>query len=110
MTERLIRDGRVAVLYSPGFGAGWSTWCQEDESARLAMTFDPQIADIVDQCQEDWQERARAIAQIKYPEAYLGGLKDLRVKWLPVGTQFRVTEYDGNEDIELNTAIDWITA
>jgi len=23
--EKLIRDGKVAVLYSPGYGAGWST-------------------------------------------------------------------------------------
>ena len=110
MTERLVRDGQVAVLHSPGFGAGWSTWCHGDDSVRLAMTFDPQIADIVDQGTADWQERAETIAKIKYPDAFLGGLKDLRVKWLPVGTQFRVTEYDGNEDIEINTEIDWITA
>ena len=109
MTERLIRDGRVAVLYSPGWGAGWSTW-EEDPDVRMAMLFDPQIADIRDQGAADWQERAQAIAQIKYPDSYLGGLMDLKVKWLPVGTQFRVTEYDGNEDIETNTEIDWITA
>ena len=110
MTERLVRDGRVAVLYSPGYGAGWSTWCHGDESVRLAMTFDPQIADIVDQGRTDWPRKAEAIAKIKYPDSYLGGLMDLQVRWLPVGTQFRVTEYDGNEDIEINTEIDWITA
>ena len=77
---------------------------------RLAMTFDPQIADIVDQGGREWQERAQVIAEIKYPDAYLGGLKDLRVKWLPLNTQFRVTEYDGDENIEINTEIDWITA
>ena len=109
-SDRLVRDGKVAVLYSPGYGAGWSTWCHEDFEIRLAMVFDPQIADIVDQGATDWQDKAEAIAQIKYPDAYLGGLKDLRVKWLPMGTQFRVTEYDGNEDIEINTNIDWITA
>ena len=102
MTERLVRDGRVAVLYSPGFGAGWSTWCHEDENMRLAMTFDPQIADIVDQGRADWQERAEAIALIKYPDAFLGGLKDLRVRWLPVGTQFRVTDYDGTNMMVTN--------
>ena len=26
MTEKYIKDGKVAVAYSPGFGAGWSTW------------------------------------------------------------------------------------
>ena len=110
VADRLIRDEKVAVLYSPGFGAGWSTWCHEDLEVRLAMVFDPQIADIVDQGEADWQERAEAIAQIKYPNSYLGGLHDLQVKWLPVGTQFRVTEYDGSESIEVNTEIDWITA
>lgn len=110
MTERLIRDGQVAVLYSPGFGAGWSTWCHDAASVRLAMLFDPQIADIVDQGTADWQERAQTIAQIKYPESYLGGLKDLRVKWLKQGTQFRIDEHDGNELVVINGEQEWITA
>lgn len=110
MTDRLIRDGQVAVLYSPGFGAGWSTWCHEDLEIRMAMLFDPQIADIVDQGAADWQDKAEAIAKIKYPDSYLGGLHDLRVRWLPIGTQFRVLEYDGNEDIETRDSVDWFTA
>lgn len=24
--DKVIKDGKVAVLYSPGFGAGWFTW------------------------------------------------------------------------------------
>jgi len=24
--KKYEKDGKVAVLYSPGFGAGWSTW------------------------------------------------------------------------------------
>lgn len=39
--KKLIRDGKVAVLVSPGFGAGWSTWNGDDEDAifnkRLAL-------------------------------------------------------------------------
>jgi len=108
--ERLIRDGEVAVLYSPGHGAGWSTWCHGDATVRLSMMFDPQIADIRDQDAPDWQDKARAIALVKYPDAYLGGLEELQVKWLPVGTQFLVTEYDGYEDIMINSEVDWITA
>ncbi len=26
MIQKLSQDGKVAVLYSPGFGAGWYTW------------------------------------------------------------------------------------
>ena len=110
MTERLIRDGQVAVLYSPGYGAGWSTWCHEDEQMRLSMLFDPQIADIVDRGDTDYEGKARAIASIKYPDAHLGGLADLEVQWLPVGTQFRVLEYDGFEQVEIESEIEWITA
>lgn len=110
MIEKLIRDGEVAVLYSPGYGAGWSTWCHKDEQMRLSMLFNPQIADIVDWGASDWREKAEAIALVKYPEAYTGGLADLRVRWLPVGTQFRVLEYDGDENIEINSEIAWITA
>jgi len=110
MTERLIRDGQVAVLYSPGWGAGWSTWCAQGTEEHLFMMFDPQIADIVDRGEPDWPAKAEAIALVKYPDAYLGGLADLRVRWLPVGTQFRITEYDGNERIEINSEISWITA
>ena len=109
MTERLIRDGQVAVLYSPSYGAGWSTW-QDNADVRMAMLFDPQIADIRDQGAPDWQERAEAIAQIKYPDAYLGGLQHLRVRWLKQGTQFRIDEHDGNELVVINGEEEWITA
>jgi len=109
MTDRLIRDGQVAVLCSPGWGAGWSTW-EQDPDIRIAMLFDPQIADLVDQRAPDWQEKAEAIAQIKYPESYLGGLQDLEVKWLRSGTQFYIDERDGNESIVINGEQEWITA
>jgi hypothetical protein len=26
IVEKYIKDGKVAVLYSAGYGAGWSTW------------------------------------------------------------------------------------
>ena len=109
MTDRLIRDGQVAVLYSPSWGAGWSTW-EQDPDVRMAMLFDPQIADIRDQGAPDWQERVEAIAQIKYPESYLGGLLDLEVKWLRQGTQFYIDERDGNELVVTNGEQEWITA
>ena len=109
MTEQLIRDGKVAVLFSPGWGAGWSTW-QDNADVRMAMLFDPQIADIRDRGAADWQAKAEAIAQIKYPDAYLGGLQDLEVQWLKQGTQFYIDERDGNESIVINGEQEWITA
>jgi hypothetical protein len=68
VTDRLIRDGSVAVLYSPGFGAGWSTWNPEHFEE---MLFDPQIADIRDHAEEGWIDKVQAVAMMKYPDAYL---------------------------------------
>ena len=108
MTERLVRDGRVAVLYSPGYGAGWSTW--QILADRVPMMFSPQIADIVDRGLPNWQSQAYAVALVKHPDAFLRGMDDLRVRWLPIGTKFRVMEHDGNEWIEVIDEIDWIIA
>ena len=42
--DKVIRDGKVAVLVSYGYGAGWSTW----NSARSdSLLFDPDIVQMV---------------------------------------------------------------
>ena len=103
--NKVIRDGKVAVLYSPGYGAGWSTWAPHEY--REQILFDPGIVDLVEH--ERWEE-ARAYVALKYPDFYAGGLDDLHIEWMPVGTQFQVNEYDGNESIEKRDSVDWITA
>lgn len=111
MTDRYIRDGWVAVLISPGFGAGWSTWCEFDD--RKAVTFDPWIVDILLSDQYNRKEkidRIYAHCAVKYPDMYMGGVSDLTVEWIPQGTLFRIAEYDGSETIELKEAEDWIQA
>lgn len=100
--EKLIQDGKVAVVYSPGFGAGWSTWAGND-----AFLFDKRIAEAV--IAGDIK-RAEEVAIEIDPHAYLGGSRDLRVEWLPVGTAFRINEYDGFESIEVLGDVDWLTA
>ena len=41
MVKKLIRDGKVGVIISPDFGAGWSTW--NDDEDREAMLFDSEL-------------------------------------------------------------------
>ena len=100
--------GEVAVLYSPGFGAGWFTWNTENPD----MLFDPTIVHfILDE--EDAVERHNKItayATLKYPDAYLGGADDLTVEWVSEGTLFKVNEYDGNESIEYKEDDQWMIA
>jgi hypothetical protein len=93
--EKLIRDGKVAVIYSPGYGAGWSTWASGGDPE--PMMFDPVLAQmILDNADENALEK---VAAERYPFAYLGGLGKCRVQWLFLGESFTIAEYDGSESI-----------
>lgn len=94
---KLERNGMVAVLVSPGFGAGWSTWCHEDAN-KIAMIFDPEIVLAV---LDGDHARAEAAAGAVYPNEYLGGVKQLTVEWVPKGTRFEIHEYDGSESLRI---------
>lgn len=101
--DRVIRDGKVAIVYSPGFGAGWYTWNTEHPE----IVFDPMIVDCVEL--RDYEKLATYVA-MRYPEIYTGGLNDLIVHWIPVGTLFRIHEYDGSESLEIKEDMDWMIA
>jgi hypothetical protein len=47
---------------------------------------------------------------LKYPGLYTGGMESLAVAWLPVGTEFRIKEYDGSESIEIKNDVHWLSA
>ena len=105
-------EGKVAVLYSPGFGAGWSTWAH-DESVSLKALFDPEVVQWV----LDGKPEGKFTGEdeeyffSKYGGyIYTGGMSDLKIKWLAPETKFRITEYDGNEDLEFIDDIEWIYA
>jgi hypothetical protein len=101
--EKVVRDGKVAVLYSPDYGAGWYTWNKEYPE----MLFDPTVVMFVEDGDLD---KVEAYATLKWPEAYIGGLRDLKVEWIPEGTAFKINEYDGNESIEIRDGNQWIVA
>ena len=101
--KKLIRNGQVAVLYSPGFGAGWSTWNQEVPE----ILFDPVIVDFVEK--DQWDELTTYVT-LKYPGLYDGGMRDLEIIWLDQGTEFRINEYDGAESVEVKEEMLWLTA
>ena len=102
--KKLIRDGRVAVLVSPGFGAGWSTWNTDIPE----ILFDPAIVEMV----EDNTSPVTIVAycEAKYPKHYFSGARDLTVVWVPIGTEFMIDEYDGAESIIFKDQEKWITA
>jgi hypothetical protein len=102
--EKYIKDGKVAILVSYGFGAGWSTWASEYSEQVL---YDPQIVEILLSDKEPKERIIVEYCEKKYPDLYLGGIDGLSVEWLPVGTAFRIHEYDGSESLEVRDDMDW---
>ena len=100
--EKVIKDGKVGVLVSPGFGAGFSTWGYPTEAI-----FDPTLIELVEN--EKWQE-AIDYCESTWEDSYSGGVHDLRVAWIDEGTRFIIEEYDGAESFRFEEDIDWITA
>jgi hypothetical protein len=104
--NRLIRDGQVAVVYSRGYGAGWSSWNREYGEEELI--FDPGLVELVLANKTD--KEIEVYATLKWPGAYLGGLEGLDIRWVPEGTKFHIREEDGNEIVVQDDDIEWITA
>lgn len=104
--EKVIRNGYVAVLYSPGArDIGWYSWNRKYPE----ILFDPNIVAMVEAGQHDQIE---AYCNTAYPDLRLSGATQLEIEWIPLGTKFRITcdEYDGDESIEYDHDPDWLVA
>jgi hypothetical protein len=106
--EKVIRDGKVAVLVSCGFGAGWSTW--GGEQYRETLLFHPKLIEMVEEGREreiteEWMEKEFGLEDV-----YVGGTNGLYIEWVPVGTKFVIHEYDGAESLKTIDDFYWMTA
>ena len=101
--NKLIRKGCVAVIYSPEYGAGWSTWNRKYPE----ILFDPAIVEFVE---KDQDEELEVYVTLRYPDIFAGGIVGLKIEWIPEGSFFRVNEHDGAESIELRDRVNWIQA
>ena len=126
--KKVIRDGKVGVLVSSGFGGGFSTWGAPEEAI-----FDPFLIKLVEEkynmefvpnenggftqlkvwddpkYKELTQKMIDYVAKT-YEDAFTGGVEDLVVRWIPQGSKFIIEEYDGSESLQLLDETNWITA
>jgi hypothetical protein len=84
---------KIGIIYSPGYGAGWSTWGDSrsalDQELALAINSGKSFPVLCEIAERNW------------PDQYTGGLHDAKVLWVTDGTAFRVEEYDGWEGVTL---------
>jgi len=102
--EKVIRNGKVAVIYSPGLGAGWYSWNKEFGERilfypELVYMIEDRVShwDIQDFCEQTFGE------DIDVP-------MPLEIEWVPIGERFRIGEYDGSETVITEKDENWITA
>ncbi len=93
--EKVIRDGKVAVLISHGFGAGWYSWHSKE-----ALLFHPKIVELVDQNKHS-EITEELCKELLGTDEYICvlGVDGLSIHWLPIGTAFQVEEYDGAKSL-----------
>ena len=119
--KRYIRDGEIAVVYSPGYGAGLGSW---NEQHMPDIVTDPEIVEFillhnpinesihsmtVDEKENEDMERLRAYMKNKYEGAYLGA-DILKIRWVSLGERWRIDEYDGSEYVEVLDVDDYYLA
>jgi hypothetical protein len=92
--EKVIRDGKVAVLISYGYGAGWYTWNRDYQQ----LLFHPKLVEMVEQNRRNEIDGQWVLENLGI-EMYAGGSDGLKIHWLPIGTAFEIEEYDGAETL-----------
>lgn len=94
--EKVIRDGKVAVLYSPGFGSGWYSWNEEYPE----ILFHPKLVELVENNQKHLITPG-FIKELLGIDIYAEGAKELRIEWIDQGSRFEIDEYDGSEVVRV---------
>jgi hypothetical protein len=108
--EKVIKDGKVAVIYSPGYGSGWFSW----NSRFPEILFHPKLVELVleNRHNEITREFVKDLLGIDSETYFFMGssANQLEVIWLDEGTKFYVRVYDGSEDIITSEDIKWQVA
>jgi len=110
------------ILYSPGYGAGWSTWnAHTKEQIKFLVEYPPLIEYVENNGGylpnrravwfDDEEERIKAIPAVqqlekewkeRFPDEadlFLSGIKGLAIREIPSDARYFIEEYDGSESI-----------
>jgi len=118
-TKLITSTGSTAIIYSPGYGSGWS-------NNNKQMIFDSQIVQFIlsDYYKSNFNCKDYSLIQPKDKEYYIefmeGVFDDyipsissfcyLQVEFIPQNTRFTIKEYDGSESIKIFNPNEYFTA
>lgn len=93
MTDRVIRDGKVAVAVS---GSGWTTWNEG------LSPFEPKVIAMIEANRQAEITKEWCNKELGLKDIYCGGVKRLKVVWVKQGCKFSIDDYDGNESLYID--------
>jgi hypothetical protein len=101
--HKVIRDGKVAVLYSPNYGCGWYTAHKNEQ-----LLFDYKVVEMVES-QQNYLNIVSYCIETYGKGINVGGAFDLQIEWIPVGSEFIIQNHDGFETIIMKDKIQFIS-
>jgi len=84
-TDKVIRDGKVAVLVSTGHYMGWST-----DNYTPGIEFEPSVVAWVESGKSRDQKLVEELEKTyngEHHRFYTGGMEGLAIEWVPQGTK-----------------------
>lgn len=96
------------ILISPGYGAGWVSWCHGTREQKLFMLEDSVLVSLVERgemTEDAFMARWNEVFPGDEPP-YLGGMDQLKV--VEVDGPVLVDEYDGFESVQTGGDLEWL--
>lgn len=116
MIDKYINDrDEVAVIYHNAYGNGWNDF---RERGAVKHLFDPIIVQWILSDEEYKKQHLNSI-MMYVSNTYeddastswnSNDMFNLRVRWVPDGSRFRISSYDGQEWVVLESEEEWIEA
>jgi hypothetical protein len=102
-TKFLSSEGEVPVLFSGGYGGAWSADCDQPKPNIMTMQIDPRImlyrfgGEYEGMKFDDFFKNIIGFQD----SPYNGGWKKLNIEFIPEGSLYEITEYDGFESVRV---------
>jgi hypothetical protein len=97
MNKYINDDGKVGVLVSYGYGAGWSTWNGGGDACPNEVLVMDKVLVTMKLANDDEDTVANYCEMLTGKKPFMGGWSSTEVVWLDKGTKFRIDEHDGAE-------------
>lgn len=102
--KKKLKGGKIAVLYSSDWGAGWYSW-----HGIRPLLFDPTVVEMVEN--NEPTEKIKQYCRDTYgTNNCYDGADSLDVAYVDTDERFYIKEYDGLESVVLESNFNWISA